>query len=675
MPAPRDVSKRARLLREEIKKHQRLYHELDRPEISDEAYDSLLNELASLERKYPGIKTKASPTERIGGEPIQAFKKVVHKVKQWSFDNVFSTEELREWEERAKRFLKKEIALPKAIFYSAEHKIDGLKVVLEYEKGIFIRGATRGNGEVGEDITHNLKTIESVPLTLSKPVDIVAVGEAWLPHKELLRINAQRTKQGEPEFANARNAAAGSLRQLDPRIAAERKLDSFVYDVDFFDARHEGMPAPKTQIEELKLLAQLGFKTNPHYARCASIKDVISYYETWRTKRNALPYGVDGIAVKVDDIALQRALGYTGKSPRFAIAYKFPAEQVTTIVENIALQVGRTGVLTPVAHLRPVRIAGSVVSRATLHNEDEINRLDVRIGDTVVVQKAGDVIPDIMSVLTELRTGKEKKFVFPTHVPECGGDGKIERIPGQAAHRCVNTHSFEQRKQKLRYFASKKGLNIEGLGPQIIDRFLEEGMISSYDDIFTLEEGDISGLRGFKEKSAENLIRAIHKAKHTTLPRFLTALSINHVGEETAHDLAEHFSSIGSIESTSREELESISGIGAVVAQSVHSWFRDSENKELLKKLLRYVTIQRSTHKKQGKFTGKTFVLTGSLTSLTRNEAEERIRSLGGAVSSSVSRQTDYVVVGTEPGTKYEKARSLNVPTLSEKEFVALIKA
>lgn len=667
-----DIKKKAQKLRNEIIRHQKLYHEEDQSEISDEAYDSLLRELIALEEKYPTVRTPDSPTQRIGGKPITAFKKVTHKVPQWSFDNVFSEEELQAWEDRAVRFLEKETKVPEKLVYTAEHKIDGLKIILEYTNGLFVRGATRGDGRVGEDITHNLKTIASIPLSLSKPVDIIAVGEAWLPEKELTRINAERKKNNEPLFANARNVAAGSLRQLDPAMTAKRNLNSFIYDIDFLNTNGV-VKAPQSQSAELTLLNTLGFQVNPHYRVCKGMTEVIAYYRLWLKKRDTLPYGIDGVAIKVDDISFQQTLGYTGKAPRFTVAYKFPAEQVTTQVLDITLQLGRTGVLTPVAHLAPVLVAGSMVSRATLHNEDEIKRLDVRIGDFVIIQKAGDVIPDIVSVLTELRTGKEKSFIFPTHVALCGGDGRIERIPGQAAYRCVNRNSFALQKQKLYYFVSKKALNIDGLGPKIIDRLLDAGLIASYEDIFTLTPGDISALPGFKEKSAKNIINAIQTARSISLPRFLIALSIDQVGEETAHDLAEHFSSLTDIQRASREELEAVSGIGGVVADSIHSWFKDREHIRLLKALQKHITVESSGKKKKGTLSGKTFVLTGTLTALTRTDAQERIREKGGTVSSSVSKNTHFVVAGNDPGTKYEKAKSLGVKILSEREFIALI--
>lgn len=670
---PLSSKKKAQKLRDEIIRHQQLYHEQDQPEVSDEVYDSLMRELLALEEEYPELQTADSPSVRVGGKPIESFQKVTHQVSQWSFDNVFSADELRLWEQKTIRFLEKEVTVPEQITYTAEHKIDGLKVILEYKNGVFVRGATRGDGTVGEDITHNLMVIKTIPHRLTTPVTLIAVGEAWLPEKELRRINRERKNGGEPLFANERNAAAGSLRQLDPTITAKRNLNTFVYDIDLLDTTGTNISTPQTQSEELVLLKKLGFHTNLYYKTCIGIEEVVSFYNLWLNKKDTLPYGIDGVALKVNDIALQQTLGHTGKAPRFAIAFKFPAERVTTRVEDITLQLGRTGVLTPVAHLTPVRVAGSVVSRATLHNEDEIKRLDVRIGDTVVIQKAGDVIPDIVSVLTNLRTGKEKKFVFPTHVDVCGGDGRIERVPGQAAYRCVDRDSSALHKQKLYYFVSKKALNIDGLGPKIIDRLLDAGLVASYEDIFTLTPGDITVLEGFKEKSAQNIVDAIQASKKVSLPRFLISLSIDQVGEETAYDLAEHFSSLNAIMSASRGELEVISGVGDVVAESIYAWFKNPEHKRLLKALQKYITIESLAKKKRGPLSGKTFVLTGTLSTLTRSDAQARIREKGGTVSSSVSKQTSYVVAGTDPGTKYTKAQTLGVPTLTESEFVALI--
>ncbi len=514
-----EAQERAKKLRVVIDRHRYLYHVLDRPDITDEAYDSLMEELRTIEEEFPDLQTPDSPTQRIGGEPRTSFKKVTHETRQWSYDDVFSHDGLLRWEARAKRFIEDNSQLKKeTLSFCIELKIDGLKIILTYKKGLFVRGATRGNGVVGEDITENLKTIQSIPLSLNKEIDVSVVGEAWMKKDELLRINKERGKNDELPFANTRNAAAGSLRQLDPKIAASRRLDSFIYDIDTIG----GLPMPKTQEGELKLLEELGFKVNPHYGVFENIAGIESYYQKWIDKKDREQYGIDGIVIKINSRAIQEALGYTGKSPRWGVAYKFPAEQVTTVVEDIVLQVGRTGVLTPVAHLRPVLVAGSVVSRATLHNEDEIKRLDVRVGDTVVLQKAGDVIPDIVSVIKDLRTGKEKPYVFPKTVPDCGGP--IERIPGQAAYRCVNKNSFAQKRRKFYHFVSRHAFDISGMGPKIIDALLDSNLIASYDDIFTLKKGDLLVLTRFGEKSVDNLLTSIEKARIVERSKFIVAL-------------------------------------------------------------------------------------------------------------------------------------------------------
>jgi DNA ligase (NAD+) len=673
---PRDTKERAEKLRGTIHYHIHRYHVLDQPEISDEAYDALVSELVAIEEEYPELKTPDSPTQRIGGEPLASFTKVKHKVRQWSFDNVFSEEEVRVWAERVERRAKEEGY--RNISYVAEHKIDGLKIILEYEKGVLVQGATRGNGVVGEDITSNIRTIRSIPLRLTKPVDTTIIGEAWLSHGEFARINKEREKKGEPLFANPRNAAAGSLRQLDPAVAAERRLSTFVYDIGQIKVA-DGLTKPRTQAEELDLLSKLGFKVNEHWTHCSSVDDIIAYYRMWGKQRKKLSYEVDGVVVKVNDIRLQEALGYTAKAPRYAVAFKFPAEQVTTIVEDIVLQVGRTGVLTPVAHLTPVRVAGSTVSRATLHNEDEIKRLDVRIGDTVIIQKAGDVIPDIVRVMKELRPSTSsgqaplKKFVWPKKVAACGGSGRIERIPGETAWRCVAKDSLEQQKRRFAYFVSRKALDIDGVGEQITSALLEAGLINTFDDLFTLTEGDFLTLPGFADVSAKNAVSAIQKARHVPLARLLTSISIPHVGEETARILAEHFGTLERIRSASVEDLRSVDGIGDIVAASIAAWFSDREHTAMLKRLLAYLTVEEGEGPREGPLSGKTFVLTGTLGSLSREEAAGKIRAAGGKVANSVSKKTDYVVAGDNPGSKYDKARELGVTVLNEIEFLKLL--
>ncbi len=668
---PKEVRKRIEKLRQSIERHRYNYHVLNREEISAEALDSLKDELVKLEREYPELITPDSPTQRVAGEPLPEFVKVPHKVPQWSFNDAFTEEDIKNFDARVKRFLEAAGIKNVKPTYVSELKIDGLKVVLEYEKGILKTAATRGDGKVGEDVTHNVRTIDSVPLTLTKKVDCIVEGEIWMSKANLKRVNTERQKNGEPLFANPRNVAAGSIRQLDPKIAAARKLDTFIYDV-----ASSSVPIPDSQVGELEFLRSLGFKVNPHFKHTKTIEEVVAYWMEWQKKAPKEDYLIDGVVIKVNERSIQEALGYTGKAPRFGIAFKFPAEQVTTVVEDIVLQVGRTGVLTPVAHLKPVLVAGSTVSRATLHNEDEIKRLDVRIGDTVILQKAGDVIPDIVKVLTELRTGKEKSFVWPITVPECGGDGRIERVAGAAAWRCVDKNSFSQVKRRWYHFVSKKAFNIDGLGPKIIDLLLENHLIATFDDVFTLKRGDLLALPRFAEKSVDNLLDSISKAKKQTLARFLVALSIPQVGEETAEDLANHFKTIEAIQSATFEELEKINGVGPVVGRAVVDFFKDRSNKALVRRSLKHVKLEKVEAPARGAapLAGKSFVLTGTLSSLSRDEAKAKIKSLGGDVVGSVSKNTSYVVAGTDPGSKYDKAQELGVTILDEVSFLKLIK-
>ncbi|MEK7095473.1 MAG: NAD-dependent DNA ligase LigA [Patescibacteria group bacterium] len=671
---PKDIPKndldRLQKLKELLEKHRYLYHVLDKPEISDQTYDSLMRELEELEARYPALVTSDSPTQRVGGEPLKEFRKVAHQKQQWSFDDVFDFDELKKWDEKVRNFMEKSGVASEKLEYCCELKIDGLKIILTYQDGQLVQAATRGDGTIGEDITHNARTIQSIPLVLSKKIDITAVGEAWIGKDSLKEINRERTKAGELVFANTRNLAAGSVRQLDPKMTAARKLDSFLYDIDTVS----GKESLFTQAREIEFLKELGFKTNPYFKVCKSIEEIARFYEEWVKKRHGLDYELDGIVIKVNSIKIQQALGYTAKSPRWGVAYKFPAEQVTTILESIVFQVGRTGVVTPVAHLKPVSVAGSTVSRATLHNEDEIKRLDVRIGDTVILQKAGDVIPDIVSVVKDLRPKNSKPYIFPTHIPACGGDGRIERIPGQAAWRCVSTDSFDQQKRKFYHFVSKKCFDIDGLGPKIIDVLLEQNLIATFDDIFTLKRGDLLALPRFAETSVDNLLGSIEKAKKVTLPRFLASLSIPQVGEETAHDLAENFGSLEIIMEAKYEEIESIHGVGPIVAQASYDWFRVSDNKKLVKNLLRHVEIAKIKQTGNLPLKGKTFVFTGTMPTLDRDTAQEMVRKLGGEVSSSVSVKTSYVVAGENAGSKLEKARELGVTVLDEERFLKLVK-
>lgn len=666
-----EIAERAKKLRETINHHRYLYHVLDKQEITDAALDSLKHELLTLEEEYPELVTPDSPTQRVGGEPLKEFTKVRHKVAQWSFNDVFSPEELQEFDARVKRFLKGDTPT-----YTCELKIDGLKVIFEYEKGVLARAATRGDGIVGEEVTLNVRTIESVPLRLSKDIDIVVEGEVWMKKSTLEKLNKERIKNGEEPFANPRNVAAGSIRQLDPKIAASRKLEVFIYDADL-----SSIPIPETQEEELEFLRDLGFKVNSNFKRVKIIDEAIAYWEEWKNKAKKEDYQIDGIVVKVNEKKYQERLGYTGKAPRFAIAFKFPAEQVTTVVEDISIQVGRTGVLTPVAHLKPVLVYGSVVSRATLHNEDEIKRLDVRIGDTVVLQKAGDVIPDIVRVLKEMRTGKEKIFHMPKKCPECdtpvekkriGLDGKEEG----AAYYCPNPRCPAKDRRRLYHFTSKHALDIDGLGPKIIDMLVENQLVSTYADFFTLEKGDVLPLPRFAEKSVDNLLSSIKKAKQVEFPRLIIALSIPQVGEETAYDLAQHFRTLEKLRNASKEELRSVEGVGEVVADSIISWFKDSHNKKTLDELLQVITLRKveGTETVDSPLKRKTVVLTGTLSTLSRDEAKELVRKLGGEISGSVSRKTDFVVAGENPGSKRTDAEKFGVTILSEEEFLKMVK-
>ncbi|HRY62541.1 MAG TPA: NAD-dependent DNA ligase LigA [Candidatus Paceibacterota bacterium] len=666
----RKVEERVKKLREVINYHRELYHVYDKQEISEEALDSLKYELATLEQKYPQFITPDSPTQRVAGKPLDKFEKVKHKVPQWSFNDAFSEEDIRDFDTRVKRFLEKEGVSLREVAYDCELKIDGFKIVLEYEKGLLKTAATRGDGVIGENVTANVRTIESIPLRLKEDVDIIAEGEIWMGKKGLERINKEQIKKGEEPFANPRNLAAGTIRQLDPKIVAERKLENFAYDIS-----EASFPVPDNQIDELKRLQSLGFKVNKNFRLCKNIDEVISYWKEWQKKAEKEDYWIDGVVLKVNDRHYQELLGYTGKAPRFGIAFKFRAEQATTILEDIKVQVGRTGVLTPVAHLKPVQIAGSTVSRATLHNEDEIKRLDARIGDTVILQKAGDVIPNILSVIKDLRTGKEKIFKMPKDCPVCGTP--VIRMEGEVAYKCPNKKCFAKERRKIYYFAGKSGFNIDGLGPKIIDLLADNELISSPVDIFELKEEDVEALPRMGEKSAENLIEAINKAKKVALPKFITSLGIDGVGEETAYDLAKHFGDIDKLRKATLEDLRGVYGIGEVTAESVFNWLSDASNKKLLDELLERVRITKEAEvatSERGKLSGKTFVFTGTMPTLGRDEGKQMVRDNGGDVSESVSPKTDYLVAGESAGSKYDKAVKLGVKVISETEFLKLLK-
>ncbi len=668
MKVPTDIRERVIRLREAINRYRYFYHVEDTEEISAEALDALKHELVVLEERYPEIVTSDSPTQRVSGMPLPEFKKVAHTVTQWSFNDVFSEEEFRAFDERVQKGVREIFGNSARATYACELKIDGLKIVFTYEKGKLVTAATRGDGKVGEDVTQNIRTIESVPLVLTEPMDIVAEGEVWMGKSALKKLNALRQAQGEPEFANPRNAAAGSIRQLDAKIAAGRALDTFVYDL-----AASGDKMQETQMEELSLLKKLGFKVHRGVVHAGSADDVIAFWKKWQTAKDKEDFLIDGIVAKVNERMYQETLGYTGKAPRFAIAFKFPAEQVTTLVEDIMLQIGRTGILTPVAHLKPASVGGVVVSRATLHNEDQIKRLDVRIGDTVVIQRAGDVIPEVVQVIVPLRPRSAKPYQFPKKVPECGGDGSIERVPGMSAWRCVAQDSAEQQRRRFAHFVGTHAFDIEGMGEKTVTLLLKEGLITDYADIFTLTEGDLEGVERFAELSSKNLISAINARRKIPLDRLLIGLSIPQVGEETARDLAAHFRALETIQGASLEELEAVDGVGDIVAKSLYGWFRGKGNQRLLRALRKEISVLRGEARHAGSFSGKTFVLTGTLTSLSREKAAEAIREHGGKVSGSVSPKTDYVVAGALPGSKYESARTLGIRVLDEESFLKLL--
>ena len=683
----KETKQRIEKLKELINYHRYLYHVLDKQEISDAALDSLKKELFDLEQKYPEFITPDSPTQRIGGEPLDKFKKVKHFKPMLSFNDAFSEKDMLEWQERIFKLLTEEER--KKIDFYCELKIDGLAIELIYENEIFKTGATRGDGLVGEDITQNLKTIETIPLKLRNIKEIkkdlerenlkdlikileektktslIIRGEVFISKNEFKRINNEQIKKGLPVYSNPRNIAAGSVRQLDPKVTASRRLDFFAYDIitDMGTKTHE---------EKHKILKILGFKTNSHNKYCKDINEVFDFYKHSQKIRDNLYYEIDGVVVIVNNNNIFEKLGVAGKAPRGAIAFKFPLKQATTIVKDIKVQVGRTGALTPVAYLEPVEIGGAKISRATLHNEDEIKRLGIKIGDTVIVGRAGDVIPDIIKVLPELRSGKEKEFKMPKKCPVC--NGKIFKKEGEAVYRCINPNCFAILKERFYHFVSKGAFDIEGLGPKIIDRLLEEGLVSDPADIFNLKEGDILNLERFGEKSAKKLINSINSKKEIPFSKFIYSLGIRQVGEETAKDLSDYFNSIEELKNASCNDLEKIKDIGPVTAENIYNWFHNKKNIEFLEKLEKAGTKIINEKKEGGKFKEKTFVFTGELNSMTREEAKEKVRNLNGEVSESISRKTDYLVVGENPGSKLEKAQKRGIKIINEKEFLDLIK-
>lgn len=659
------AKKRIAQLREEIRTHRYEYHVLNKQSISDAALDSLKKELFDLEEEYPEFVTPDSPTQRVAGEPLAKFEKFSHPTRMLSLYDAFSYADLEKWEERLLR-----VDPDAKLSYYVEPKIDGLAMNLIYEHGVLTVAATRGDGRVGENVTENIKTIESVPLQLRNASELEGIdhievrGEVFMTKDTFDRINAQRKKAGEPEYMNPRNTAAGSIRQLDPSLVAERDLRFLAYSIptDLGLATHE---------EDHKLLKKLGFYTDPDTKKCATLAAAWKHFEAIGKKRDSLPYLIDGAVVQVNDNTQFSRFGVVGKAPRGAIALKFPAEQATTIVEDIQVQIGRTGALTPVAHLRPVQVAGSTVSRATLHNVDEITRLGVKIGDTVIIEKAGDIIPDIVEVLPKLRTGKEKAFRMPRKCPACGS--AVQRRDGEVAYYCTNTKCFGQQKERFYHFVSKKGMNIDGLGPKIIDQLLDEGLIHTPADLFELTVGDIEPLERFAEKKSEKIIENIDAARSVALHQLIFALGIRHVGEQTARVLAERFGTFAQLQKATDAELQAIHDIGDAAATSIIAYFTDKQTAEFLKQLVGHLTIQKPEKAHSQKLSGKTFVFTGTLESMTRDDAKALVRDNGGEIVSSVSSKLDYLVVGSKPGSKVTKAKKANVSIITEKEFLKMV--
>ena len=658
------------LLRNKIHGHDYLYYVKDSPEIPDREYDSLYHRLKEIEGKYPECVTADSPTQRVGGKVDERFRKVVHPVPMLSLDNTFNVDEVRAFHQRVVK------ALPdieeSSIEYVVELKFDGLAVALTYENGKLVRGATRGDGVQGEDVTANLKTIRSIPLEISaEPFKKIEVrGEVYMPRKEFQRLNVLREEVGESPFANPRNAAAGALRVLDPAVTDSRKLSVFIYSVGFLDNN-----ICETHSELQKNLASLRFPVNEHNRWCSNFEKTLALIEEWRTKKNDLDYEVDGLVIQLNSLAYRKRLGNTSKFPRWAVAYKYEAEQAETEVLEIVCQVGRTGSITPVANLEPVFVSGSTVSRATLHNEDEIRKKDIRVGDRVVIEKAGEIIPKVVRVV-DLKSKRNKQFKMPTLCPEC--QTRIFRPEGEAAWRCVNAACPAQLKERLKHFASRKAMDIDHMGPAVIDQLVESGRVENFSDLYTLKQEEVVGLERLAEKSAKNLIDAIRKSKSAGLARLLFGLGVRHVGQRAASILAETFRSIKVLKETSFEDMESVMEIGPVIAESLKSFLDQEANMQDIENLSNsgvVVEDPEAARKEVGVLAGKQFVLTGTLSEFSRDEAKKKIESLGGRVTSAVSTKTDYIVAGKDAGSKLTKAKKIEITVLDEKEFQKLIEA
>jgi DNA ligase (NAD+) len=653
---------------EEIRYHDHRYYVLDDPEISDAEYDRIFKKLQELEKKDPKLKRPDSPTQRVGGAPLEGFEKHQHRAPMLSLANAFSEQELYEFDKRLHRFLERPQS--EGLEYFVELKFDGLSLSLTFENGDLVTASTRGDGQIGENVTQNVKTIRTVPFKLqgeSVPDLIEIRGEGLIRVDDFKRLNTRQEEQGKKAFANPRNAAAGSIRQLDSVITASRPLTAFFYGVGAL----EGVPF-ETMEQYQQQLEQWGLPVSKFRRVCRGVQEVLDFYQEVIEKRDALPFEIDGVVIKLNQIAELEQVGYVSRSPRGMIALKFAAKQETTMIEDIIVQVGRTGALTPVALVEPVNVGGVIVRRATLHNQDEIDRKDIRIGDRVFVQRAGDVIPEVVKVIPEARTGNEKKFQLPDHCPVCGSP--VVRNPGEAVIRCVSRNCVAQMKERIRHFVSKNALNIEGLGNKMVEQLVDLGFVKSYADLFVLAKSDLLQLEGFGDKSSENLLNAIEKAQRPELSRLLFGLGIRHIGQATARLLVERFGSLEEIEKASEAELLEVSEVGPEMVKSIRAYFEDTQSKEELSELLEKVSpLKPSMKKREGAFSGKIFVLTGSLPNLSRSQAAKMIEENGGKVTSSVSKKTDYVVVGDDPGSKYEKAQKLGIELLDEEGLRELL--
>ncbi|WLR58246.1 NAD-dependent DNA ligase LigA [Guptibacillus hwajinpoensis] len=659
-----EKQKRIEELRQLLNQYNYEYHVLDQPTVPDAEYDRMMNELINLEEENPELKTEDSPTQRVGGPPLEGFQKVEHRVPMLSLGNAFGEEDLKDFDRRVRDRIGENFS------YVCELKIDGLAVSLIYEDGVLVRGATRGDGTVGEDITQNLKTIPAIPLRLSENVSMEVRGEAFMPKPSFMKLNEAREKNDQDLFANPRNAAAGSLRQLDPKIAASRNLSIFVYGVGTVEGREIS-----SHSNDLDFLKELGFKTNPEWKRCNTIDDVIDYIGGWSEKRPDLSYEIDGIVVKVDALNQQEELGFTAKSPRWAIAYKFPAEEVVTQLLDIQLNVGRTGVVTPTAVLEPVLVAGTTVQRASLHNEDLIREKDIKIGDYVVVKKAGDIIPEVVSVLEDRRSGEEKAFSMPEKCPECDSD--LVRLEEEVALRCINPKCPAQLREGLIHFVSRNAMNIDGLGERVITQLFREELIHDVADIYQLTHDQLIELERMGEKSVSNLLEAISVSRNNSLEKLLFGLGIRHVGAKAAKTLAQQFGSMDSIVQAKIEDLEAINEVGQKMADSVVRYFQNEEVHELIEELKEAGVNMTYKGPKpvavediDSVFAGKTIVLTGKLEQLSRGEAKKKLEEQGAKVTGSVSKSTDLVIAGEDAGSKLEKAESLGIDVWSENRFL-----